>query len=139
MNPKLKAVLKEIGLALAMAGVAVMIAVVVVLCLTLDLFAPPPDYRHPRHGVASWYTGSGMVAASRFYRPGTWVKVTYGRASIVVQITSAGPAWRFVRHLPPWRCRIIDLSRTAFGWLENPRFGLINVTVEACPPPISGG
>jgi hypothetical protein len=102
----------------------------VLVVLVSDFFSPDPAYRHVRTGEASWYWGSGMVCASRQYPRGSWVRVTYGRASIVVQVTSRGPAWRFFK-----RGRIIDLSRTAFVWLAPQKIGLIAVTVEACDPP----
>jgi rare lipoprotein A (peptidoglycan hydrolase) len=121
---------------LAVCAVGLFFGLAVLFIWLADQIRPDPAYRHVRTGRASWYAGSGMVAASRFYRPGTWVRVTYRKASIVVQITSAGPAWRFVR-LPWPRRRIVDLARTAFIWLENPRIGLIDVTVEPCDPPAS--
>ena len=91
---------------------------------------PEPNYRHVRTGKASWYAGSGLVAACRYYKPGTWVLVKYGNARVTVKITSAGPAWRFFR-----RRRIIDLSRSAFNYLEKPNKGLIPVTIEPVAAP----
>jgi rare lipoprotein A (peptidoglycan hydrolase) len=83
------------------------------------------DYRHVHHGKASWYAASGMFCASRQFRVGSWVKVTYRNTFIIVQVTSRGPAWRYFV-----RGRIIDLTRSAFLRLENTRIGLIPVTVE---------
>lgn len=122
---------KDLGDFLLVVLFAIVACFAVVCVKVLDMVpVTNSDYIQVRRGKASWYAGGGMVCASRLYPVGSWVKVTYGRAKIVVQVTSRGPAWRFFR-----KGRIVDLSRTSFGWLANSRIGLIDVTVEQCDPP----
>jgi len=69
------------------------------------------------------FNQQARTAAHKTLRFGTWVKVTNrnnGR-SIVVRINDRGP---FVRG------RIIDLSKSAFSAIANPRLGVIDVVVE---------
>lgn len=117
-------------LILELMAVGFALGILCILAWLADGVEKDPHYRHVRSGKASWYTGSGMVAASRLYPIDSWVEVTYHKVKIKVQITSRGPAWRYFV-----RGRIIDLARGAFCWLENPRFGVIPVTVEPCDPP----
>ena len=68
-----------------------------------------------------------MVAASWFYRLGTFLVVTNidnGR-SVKVQVTDRGPAKRLVK-----KGRIIDLSYAAMSKLGGISKGIINVKVE---------
>ncbi len=91
-------------------------------------------------GVASWYgeehrgdlmangqpfNPDALTAASWFFPLGTWVKVTHGVQSVVVEITDRGPARYLVE-----QGRIIDLSHAAFARLDDPKLGLIEVKVE---------
>ncbi len=121
----------ELGLfvALLLVGLAFG-AVVVVLKLSDCQFLTREDFRHRRLGKASWYEARGMVCASRQYRVGTYLRVTYHHVGIIVKVTSRGPALRFFR-----RGRIIDLSREAFGRLEATHVGLIDVQVEEWQTP----
>ena len=97
-----------------------------------------PQTAQQESGQASFYadkydgrrTASGerfdqqaLTAAHRTLPFGTKVKVTNVRngRSVTVRINDRGP---FVRG------RIIDLSRTAFGRIGNPVFGVIDVTVD---------
>lgn len=127
--------MSELWLLIELVAIGFVLGVLCVLAWLADHIDKDPHYHHVRKGKASFYVGSGMVAASRFYAKGQWVKVRYGNREIKVQITSAGPAWRFVRIPQWWNRRIIDLSRYAFMWLEEPRIGVIPVTVETCEPP----
>lgn len=134
MNPDKTHVWRELGLFLGCCLMGCIIGMAILIVWSADQVRPDPNYRHVRRGVASWYVSSGMVCASRLYPVGSWIRVTYGKASIVVQVTSRGPAWRFFR-LPWWKRRIVDLSRTAFLWLEKAEVGLIDVTTEPCEAP----
>lgn len=136
MYPDKTHVWRELGLFLGCCVVGFVVGSAILIVWAADQVRPDPNYRHVRRGKASWYAASGMVCASRFYTTGTWLKVTYRKASIVVQVTSAGPAWRFVRR-PWWKRRVVDLSRSAFLWLEKAEIGMIDVEVEPCAPPIS--
>lgn len=91
-------------------------------------------------GIASWY-GFGhqgrlmannrpfdcrkLTAASWFYPLGTKVIVRHKKREVVVSISDRGPSKDLVA-----RGRIIDLSLAAFKQLDNPKLGLIAVTVE---------
>lgn len=90
----------------------------------------PADFHQTRHGIASWYSGNGMVAASRQYPIGSYVRVSSGCMKITVQVTSRGPAWRYFQ-----KGRIIDLSREAFSYLAPLHQGLVVVDVEQWPAP----
>lgn len=98
-----------------------------------------PNRAGQNAGLASWYgeehrgrlmangqpfNPDALTAARWFFPLGTWVKVTHGVRSVVVEITDRGPA----RHLVE-QGRIIDLSRGAFARLDDPKLGLIEVKV----------
>lgn len=89
-------------------------------------------------GIASYYadkyqgrqTANGErfnqnapTAAHRTLRFGTWVKVTNvnNGKSVKVRINDRGP---FVKG------RVIDLSKSAFDVIANPRLGIVRVAVE---------
>jgi rare lipoprotein A len=101
-----------------------------------------PNLKHPignyETGKASYYadkyqgrqTANGerfnqnaRTAAHKTLAFGTWVKVTNKRngRSVVVRINDRGP---FVKG------RVIDLSKSAFSAIANPRLGVIGVVVE---------
>ncbi len=102
---------------------------------------PPPTTL----GKASWY-GEGhrgklmanrqhfdpdkLTAASWFYPLGTRLQVSAAghavrRRTVIVTVTDRGPTRELVR-----AGRIIDLSRTAFCALADPKRGLVDVTVS---------
>lgn len=131
-NPPL-AFLRDLVFFLILISLACCLAAAILLVLLVDLFRKDPDARKIRHGSASWYWGKGFVCASRTWPVGAWLRVTYGKAEVVVQVTSRGPFWRLLR-----RGRLVDLSHTAFVWLENPSRSRIPVSVEACSEPNEG-
>ena len=69
------------------------------------------------------FNQNARTAAHKTLKFGTWAKVTNVRngKSVVVRINDRGP---FVRG------RIIDLSKSAFSAIANPRLGVVKVVVE---------
>lgn len=69
------------------------------------------------------FNQNARTAAHKTLKFGTWVKVTNVKngKSIVVRINDRGP---FVRG------RIIDLSKSSFRAIANPRVGVVKVVVE---------
>ena len=69
------------------------------------------------------FNQNARTAAHKTLSFGTWVKVTNVKngKSVVVRINDRGP---FIKG------RIIDLSKSAFSAIANPRLGVINVVME---------
>lgn len=67
------------------------------------------------------FSQTALTMACWDYPLGTVVRVTYGRRSVVCVVTDRGPARRTGHRF--------DLSREAFRRLENPKKGVIKVTV----------
>lgn len=81
--------------------------------------------------LASWFSGRtgacgpllGLYAASRDFKCGERVEVTYGSKSVVVTIADYGPQ--------AWTNRAIDLSPAAFSQLAPLSLGVIPVSIRA--------
>ena len=80
-------------------------------------------FQHRKTANGERYDSSKLTAAHRTLPFGTLVKVTHirNKRSVIVRINDRGP---FVKG------RIIDLSRSAFSRIANPRIGVIDVEIE---------
>jgi rare lipoprotein A len=69
------------------------------------------------------FNQNAKTAAHKSLAFGTWVKVTNisNGKSVIVRINDRGP---FIKD------RIIDLSKSAFSSIANPRLGIVNITLE---------